>query len=553
MPVRVKFLIVAFLTAIVPMGLVGLQLTRGATNAGEELLRGQLEEALRAKAAEIERWWPYRRGDLLLLVENVAVVDALRDPSPGTRAEAASYLAEAYGQMKSELALLTFRNSGGGIEWIFRSDASGAGMVVDPGHASAPAVPSLRLELPIVDPETGTRLGGLDAHMEVESFLSLDLPVPIVPDAVFTVFDTRTGHSLLPTPVDAAALVDGSFVIEGADWIGLRRAVDELPIELAIAAPTATYVDPFRRSARAGVLSLIAVLAAGAISLGLLTKRLTASLEDLAVAADAVAAGELDRRVDVAGRDEVGRVARAFNSMTAGLRSTLRRLLQQEAMVAAGEFAVTLAHEVRNPLTSMRIDLQRAKSEAGADTRVGSLLARSLRQIDRLNETMEGALRLARSGEVRGEPLDLRGPLRAAVRTVRPEYEQRGVALDVDLGDGPGAMILGDANALEQLFLNLLLNAAQAFEHGARDARVKVLLALGDGRARVEIADNGPGMSEATAARVFEPFYSTKAEGTGLGLAICSRIAHAHGGEIALDGRLGDGTRISVLLPSRAG
>ncbi|MDX1392844.1 MAG: HAMP domain-containing sensor histidine kinase [Gemmatimonadota bacterium] len=548
-----KFLIVAFLTAIVPMGLVGLQLTRGATSAGEDLLRGQLEEALSGKVAEVDRWWPYRRGDLLLLAENAAVVDALRDPDPAARADAAVYLAEAYSQMRSELALLSYRDTQGRIPWSFRSDASGHEVAIESGDPAAPAVPSVRLELPIVDPSNGSRLGALDAHLEVESLLSLDVPITIVPGAVFTVFDVRSGHSLLPTPVDAEALVNGPFAIEGADWIGLRRRVDGLPIELAIAAPTAIYVDPFRRSARTGVLSLLAVLVAGAISLGLLTKRLTASLEDLAVAADAVAAGELDRRVDVSGRDEVGRVARAFNSMTAGLRATLRRLSQQEAMAAAGEFAVTLAHEVRNPLTSVRIDLQRARSEAGADTRIGSLLARSLRQVDRLNETMEGALRLARSGEVRGELLDLRGPLRAAVRTVRPEYEQRGIALAVDVADGTGVMIRGDANALEQLFLNLLLNAAQAFEPGAPGARVEVSLAVGEGRARVAIADNGPGMPEETAARVFEPFYSTKAEGTGLGLAICNRIAHAHGGEIALDSRVGKGTRIGVILPSRAG
>jgi signal transduction histidine kinase len=118
--------------------------------------------------------------------------------------------------------------------------------------------------------------------------------------------------------------------------------------------------------------------------------------------------------------------------------------------------------------------------------------------------------------------------------------------VEVEADDAP-LLVLGDAAALEQLFLNLLLNAAQAIDAGDRVVRVR---ATADAtHARIEIEDTGRGMSAERLATAFEPFVTTRTEGTGLGLAIARRIAAAHGGELSLDSAPARGTTATVTIP----
>jgi two-component system, sensor histidine kinase FlrB len=118
--------------------------------------------------------------------------------------------------------------------------------------------------------------------------------------------------------------------------------------------------------------------------------------------------------------------------------------------------------------------------------------------------------------------------------------------VEVDTGDAP-LVVLGDAAALEQLFLNLLLNAAQAFDVPGGVVRVR---ASADAKhARIEVEDAGRGISSETLAAAFEPFVTTRAQGTGLGLAIARRIAGAHGGELSLESVPGTGTTAAVTIP----
>jgi len=158
--------------------------------------------------------------------------------------------------------------------------------------------------------------------------------------------------------------------------------------------------------------------------------------------------------------------------MTESLRRTLQELSQRQALVAVGEFAASLAHEVRNPLTSIQVDLQRIEEKLPEDEEALELMARTLRKIDGLSRSVTGALQVARSGSVILAPLNLRGPLRAAVQMAQPTFQDREAALDSTGAEGEPIPVDGDAAALERLFLNLLLNAAQALEPGGR-ARIE--------------------------------------------------------------------------------
>jgi signal transduction histidine kinase len=332
----------------------------------------------------------------------------------------------------------------------------------------------------------------------------------------------------------------------GDRWLVARRTLEEPRLVLAAAAPLSGFTAPFEGTARRGAIALALATLATLTVAALLTRRLTHSLEQLAVAADAVSRGDLERRAVVPDDDEVGRVARAFNGMIDSLRRTLGELSRRERLAAVGEFAASLAHEVRNPLTSLRMDLQRVEEQVPPDSALRAPLERSLRVVTRLNETVSGALRVARSGTGGTDLVNLRVPIQRALEVTIPAFEQAGTAVEApEAGDAP-ILVRGDPSALEQLFLNLLLNAAQAMPSGGR----VIISAASDGSdVELSVSDTGHGIPAALLGRVFDPFVSTKPEGSGLGLAIARQIAIAHGGTLTMESEAGSGATARLRLP----
>jgi len=281
-----------------------------------------------------------------------------------------------------------------------------------------------------------------------------------------------------------------------------------------------------------------------------LTGVMTRGLSRLTAAADAVSRGDLEHQIESGGGDEMSWVADAFNTMTTSLRRTLRELADRQALAAVGEFAASLSHEVRNALSSIRLDLQVSGECLPDDPAVREPQERALREIGRLEETVSGALALARSGRLEMRLVNLREPLAAAAAVAEAEFNLRGARLDAAT-EGPALEVRGDGAGLEQLFLNLLLNAAQAAGEGG-SATVRVVR-RGE-VVEVTVADDGPGMSPELLDRAFEAFYSTRPDGTGLGLSVARRIARVHGGRLTVDSAPGRGTAIQVSLPlSRQG
>lgn len=221
---------------------------------------------------------------------------------------------------------------------------------------------------------------------------------------------------------------------------------------------------------------------------------------------------------------------------------------QHAALVAAGELAAVLAHEVRNPLTAIRIDLQHVQERLPDGSPLAAALARALREVNRLDRTVNGVLRIARSGSIPADLIDLRTPLQRAAEVAGPAFTQRGATLSVDGTEAGPVPVRGDEAALEQLFLNLLLNAAQALAPGGAAA---VTVRVDAQSVRIAIRDTGSGMTAAQLGRVFEPFFTTRADGTGLGLPIARQIVAAHEGSIGIESEGGTGTTVTVTLPSR--
>ena len=167
----------------------------------------------------------------------------------------------------------------------------------------------------------------------------------------------------------------------------------------------------------------------------------------------------------------------------------------------------------------------------------------------RLDGIVSHSLHLSRSGRAPRRRLDLRTVLAAASQGADSSFQDRGTTLERVPGNAEPSWILGDSVALEQLFLNLLLNAAQALERGGS---ASLTLDVDGSDARIVVTDSGSGIPPEELIHVLDPFFTTKADGTGLGLPIARQIATAHGGSLRVESAPGQGTRVEVRLPLAA-
>lgn len=544
---RGRFLLVVFFGAVVPLGLIGVWLTRSVVRAGQELLRSELDQSLERVTGPMAARWSSRRGDLALLANNEVAQRLLAAGPQRLTTEDAAYLDQLFLSVAQTIPAFEYRDAAGRVRWstptrrLDTTDARGQ------RTADSPQGPTLTLEFPVA--AGGVSLGSLIAHVSVAGLIPIDTSLRLPNGARLQIVQRNTRMAVLPSAVPDSLLGRDRFTVGGLAWLAVHHSLADPELDLILAAPLTAYVQPFERVARAGVVTLAIVSLLALLLSALLTARLTRSLERLAIAADAVAGGDLEHRVDGRGADEVGRVAAAFNSMVENLRRTLSELSKRQALAAVGEYAASLSHEVRNGLTAVRVDLQHAEEKQAADAPTGPLIARALENVKRLDGTVSASLRVARGGRVPRRRLDLRPLLRAAAQSADGAFSERGASVTPLTPDGGAAWVLGDAMALEQLFLNLLLNSAQALPPGGH-ATVAVEVEGTD--LHVVVSDTGIGISPENLERVLDPFFSTKADGTGLGLSIARQIAAAHGGSLQITSVPGEGTRVDVRLPVAA-
>jgi signal transduction histidine kinase len=539
---RGRFLLVIVLGMALPIALLGPWLTRSARDSGEALLRTRLEESLADAANSVGSRWIGYRSSLLHMAEDPAMIAALRDRrmlDVQRDSSLATAFAEGWRALDGVADAVIVRDTGGVVRASL-DRAHGGG----PGAAARASV-TLPVQLPIFAALSGERVGSLEAQLRLGALLPANVALSGVGGSVLAIFDRNGSASLLPLSMSSDLFESDRFEWAGEEWIVARRQVREPSMRFALAAPLAPITEPFSQAARRAAFALTGVLAVGLLVSMLMTRRITGPLERLAVAADDVAAGRFERRVDETGPDELRRLGGAFNTMAQSLRSTLQQLSQREAVAAVGEFAASLAHEVRNPLTAIRLDLERARERVGDPARADELLLRALGEIDRLERTVTGSLRIARSGSLALTGIDLRQPLDAAMSASEPSFASRCARLDRWPLPATPLIVRGNSGALEQLFLNLLLNAAEALPEGGC-ARVRVDESATD--VRVCVSDDGLGMPAEVLSRVREPFYTTKERGTGLGLSIGERIARAHGASLVVESAPGAGTAVSVTL-----
>jgi signal transduction histidine kinase len=580
MNLRARMLALFFGLGVLPLLVLGVVSYRQSMDAVEELLATETASIAERAARELEGRFARYQSDLTLLAENLETLSLFRAHYDGGDVSwenafqnADAYLRQLWEQYRISYRWIEFRDTAGGV--VYTLGEPGGERVSGSEPAGVPIQQGFPFRRPVPNPHGSSPLG------EVVAMAPMDQVLP--PDALSQAFG-RSGYSVVldldgdrvlshprPSQVQARAnsLVGpdgwglhsatlarerGSFVFRAGDSAHVASFVtmDSPPWTVISAAALEEFSGPFARMRRLHLIVVGLVTAAVFFAFLLMTARATRSLRDLTRAADAVAAGDYSPPLPPSGRDEVGRLSAAFGVMAGRVEETLRRIQESRHMAVIGEFTSRLSHEVRNPLTSVKLNLQRIERHAAKgklpDECLGPLEI-SLSEVDRLDRVVRGVLSLARTGAHATDPCFLHQILRRAVETVRLPCQEKRIEIEEDLGAGRDA-VLGNAEALEGVFLNLLLNAADAMPEGGR---ITVVTKNVPGpetepeRIRVEVRDEGPGIPPDLADRIFEPFFSTRSEGTGFGLPVALSTVEDHGGTFRLD-RSREGERGAVFV-----
>jgi len=251
--------------------------------------------------------------------------------------------------------------------------------------------------------------------------------------------------------------------------------------------------------------------------------------------------------------EEIAAANRNLEKALQELKMTQEQLLQSEKMVALGRLISGVAHEINNPLTAV-VGYSQLLLMESKDDRIKERLRRILEGAQRAAKIVQNLLAFARRSDIeRREKLKINEILKGVVNLRDYDLKAKNIALDVDLGpDLP--MVEGNFQQLQQVFLNLLLNAEQAITSFRNSGHISVKSSFNQksSMVRVEVQDDGPGIPKEDIVRIFDPFFTTKevGAGTGLGLSICYGIIKSHGGSIWVESEPGEGANFIVEIPA---
>lgn len=233
--------------------------------------------------------------------------------------------------------------------------------------------------------------------------------------------------------------------------------------------------------------------------------------------------------------------------VVARVHAQQQEVLRAEQLAAVGRLAASVAHEVRNPLTAIKMLIGAAVRGPRPGLNQEDLEVMH-GEVVRLERTVQNLLDFARPTEPQRRPTDLRDCVGGAVSLVRARAEQQSVAITVRQPESPVVAEVG-ADQVRAVLVNLFLNALDAMPQGGQ---LEIALEVGDrGRVRLAVRDNGVGIPPELLGKLFTPFVSSKATGTGLGLSICQRVARQHGGDVIGRNRPdGPGAEFVLTLPS---
>jgi len=316
-----------------------------------------------------------------------------------------------------------------------------------------------------------------------------------------------------------------------------------------------TTADWWSAFVRLSIFPLICVALSTVLFILWGTQVITA-IRALQAASVTIGKGDYRVRLPVERGDELGELYRGFSRMAdqlaenaARLEESKKLLVTSEKMAAVGRFSAGVAHEINNPLGIILNHVQLLRSGKLEESEQQEFLARMESEIKRVNRLLRNLLQHATDEELAFHELALEGVVSEVVQLFTPKLRLKGVKVEV-APFPPAAAVEGDADALKQVFFNLLYNALQAIHHDHGCVRIEAR--VNGAGCEVRVSDNGEGMDEETRAAIFQPFVTRKkGYGTGLGLALSRTIMKQHGGTIDVSGEPDVGTTVTLTFPRK--
>lgn len=300
------------------------------------------------------------------------------------------------------------------------------------------------------------------------------------------------------------------------------------------------------------ITSIAAILGIGLLLSIILAKRYTRPIEEVVQAVRNVARGDLDQEMHTHRKDEIGELTDSFNEMIGKLkeeRVLKERLRKAEQLAGLGQFSLSIAHEIRNPLNLISLSIDRIRKKYGPqdeDARLefSSLIGNIKAEIDRVSLFAESFLEFSRPLELNLQEMDIAMLIRDVLELVRFKAEADRVAIRTHLGSVPHVKL--DPGLIKTCLYNIVLNAFQAMPEGGQ---ITINTEKADDLVRISIKDTGIGLPPEKIAKIFNPFFTTKRYGIGIGLAFTKRVVDEHRGKIEFKSVEGQGSTVTLSLP----
>lgn len=388
----------------------------------------------------------------------------------------------------------------------------------------------------IIDADILTFEGGkavastLTANTEMEwlkLFQMQGITDPVEPTLKHFSFQGRS-YTLVYRP-----LLDGSDAV----LVVLKETSDIAKAKLAVTVPIM-------------VIGLVMAVLISLIS-NLVTRTITSPLQKLASASKKLAAGDWDAMMEIETSDEAGELATALNEMARELRRDEEMLLHSEKLSVTGSLAARVAHDIRNPLFSMKMRAQMVCERLPVESTVRASLEPILEDIEQVEWVVQGLLDLASPVKLNLAETNVNTVVEDVLASMEDHLEHAWIKVEWK-PDPNLPLIWIDPARLKQVLLNLVLNAAEAMpERGILGART--VFVANPGSVVIEISDIGVGIDPQDMEKIFDPFFTTKREGVGLGLVNARSLVESHGGTLELLPRNSRGTRAVIRLPIQPG
>jgi signal transduction histidine kinase len=304
------------------------------------------------------------------------------------------------------------------------------------------------------------------------------------------------------------------------------------------------------------IAAILVIFGVGLLLSILIAKRYTKPLEEVVQAAKSVALGNLDQKIRTQRKDEIGELAKTFNYMVDKLKQERileERLRKAEQYAGLGQFSMSIAHEIKNPLNfiSLSIDHIRKKyepSEAEGRERFDSLIGNIKSEIGRVSKFAESFLEFSRPLELNFQKTDPVGLIEEVLELVKANAEKSNITMIKELNTRSEVDL--DPGFMKTCLYNIIQNAFHAMPHGGK---VTIRSRREDGKLSIDIEDTGVGIAAENVSKIFDPFFTTKQDGIGIGLALTKRVVEEHKGRIEFKSIEGRGSTVTITLPSDGG